>query len=224
MDKIDQALDSMNPAELAALEVEVDKQAADAKVAFHFATGVKLAQEAVELYKETGELSPVFSLLTPAKVAAEAGSLDAELDKCSAEQLAAIEAELDKGAELAAEKKASDEYAAKYFEMGVKMAQDQVAKLAGNDATKIASCSKSILDKIAAGQFLGGMGFSKAREMVTRTRAASGGSAANASKSIRSAGAVFGAARLAKNHPVATGALLGAGGLMAAQSVFGDKK
>jgi hypothetical protein len=184
----------MNPAELAALEVEVDKQAADAKVAFHFATGVKLAQEAVELYKETGELSPVFSLLTPAKVAAEAGSLDAELDKCSAEQLAAIEAELDKSAELEAEKAASEEYAKKYFDMGVKMANDVFEDM--KSGKKVAGVG-SFIQNIGKTQFKPGSGGAKLFKNV-------GG--------------------FAKRNPGVTGAAIGAGGLMAAQSAFGDKK
>lgn len=195
MDKIDQALDSMNPAELAALETEVDKQAADAKVAFHFATGVKLAQEAVELYKATGELSPVFSLLTPAKEAAEAGSLDAELDKCSTEQLAAIEAELDKAAELEAEKTASDEYAAKYFDMGVKMANDVF--------TAMKSSEKTASEKTAGGLL---MNMARAFKPGTMGR-----------------NVLRGAGSFARKNPVATGAMAGVGGTLAAQSMFGDK-
>jgi hypothetical protein len=222
MNEIDQALDSMSPAELSIIEQELDKQAAETRVAFHFQSGVKMAAEAYDLYKTTGELSPLLSLVTEQpKVTAEVDGVDAELDKCSAEQLAAIEAELDK----AAEQKIADEYAARYFDMGVKMAQAQVAALSGGDATRVASCSRAILDKIAAaGQFLGGLGFNKAKETVLAARRATG-STAGARKTLTTglAGGAAAGARWSQNHPVMRGAAIGVGGTLAAQSMFGDK-
>jgi hypothetical protein len=249
MNEIDQALDSLSPAELAALEQGLDKQAADTKAAFHFQSGVKMASEAFAAYKETGELSPLLALVTEPKVAVDADGVDAALDKCSAEQLAAIEAELDG---KASETKIAEEYAAKYFDMGVKMAQDWVGNLSGGDSTKTASCGRELLDKLALG--IRGMGYAASKQQVLAARAATGGKVragvapttlgtgeavkgrqafvaggdarsviAPGSKTMRGMG--FGGPQsMHRTNPMATGVAVGVGGTLAAQSMFGGDR
>jgi hypothetical protein len=249
MNEIDQTLDSLSPAELTTLEQGLDKEAADAKAAFHFQSGVKMAAEAFAAYKETGELSPLLALVTepPQKVAVDADGVDAALDKCSTEQLATIEAELDS---KASESKIAEEYAAKYFDMGVKMAQDWVGNLSGGDSTKTASCSRELLDKLAG---IGGRGFTASKDLVLAARKATGGTSRAAtpttfdasgqlakgrqafvtggdarsviapnSKTMRGMG-IGGPTGLHRTNPIATGVAAGVGGTLVAQGLFGNR-
>lgn len=123
MHEIDETLDSMTPAELAALEGELDKRAQDDFSARHYAYGQKLAHEALAEFEATGELPPILQLIKGADEApaAEASDLDKALDACSPEELATIEKELDAAS---AEKSAADKEADHYYSAGVKLAKD----------------------------------------------------------------------------------------------------
>ena len=137
MNEIDQTLDAMTPEELTALETEVDSKLGEKQAKVLFAMGAKMAREQVEHFQKTGEILPALAL-AHAVSQPKTASDDEILDKCSAEELAAIEAELDSRIE----KKASEEYAAEYFDMGRKlarkMAQDMKKSAAAIKATKIA--------------------------------------------------------------------------------------
>jgi len=120
-DKVDEIIDSMTPAELAALEGEIDKRASENIAAHYFERGRELAREAVAQYEKTGELPPILHIL---KAATEAAEVDQMLDRCSAEDLATIEADLD--SEI--ESKQAEKSAAFYYNEGVKLAQAYVKK------------------------------------------------------------------------------------------------
>ncbi len=126
--EVEEAIDAMTPAELAMLEGELDKRAADSEYARLFAMGQKMAQDAVAEYKKTGSLTPVMKLAEAvatgktAEAAAPVSELDAELDKLSAEELAQLEADLDKEAQ----ENLSKQYAAEYFKIGQELAREYV--------------------------------------------------------------------------------------------------
>jgi hypothetical protein len=119
--QIDEMIDSMTPAELAALEGEIDKRAEDLSVLHYFERGRLLAREAVAEYEKTGQLPPVLQLITksadegPAK-----GEVDAFLDQCSEADLAKIESDLDSQIE----EKSAAEIAAFYYKQGQEYARD----------------------------------------------------------------------------------------------------
>lgn len=120
MNELDATLDSMGPDELRALETEIDKRAADTTAAYYLGLGAKLARESFQELQKSGTLTPALFL---AKSAAEEVQKQAEvdeiLDKCSAEELSAIEADLD--AQIM--EKASEDVATSYYEQGVKLAR-----------------------------------------------------------------------------------------------------
>jgi hypothetical protein len=163
--QIDEMIDSMSPVELQALEVELDKKSSESQIAYYRGVGVKMARDAWEKYVESGELTPELTLVKAAgklknlspedqakfkankknppgpaggpgvAVKHSDAEIDAELAKCSEEQLAEIEATLDK--ELA--DKQAYESAATYYNMGVKMAQEHWAKNGKEGTPKEAS-------------------------------------------------------------------------------------
>jgi len=145
-DKIDETLDAMTPQELASIESEIDKAAAEAARAYYFDLGRKLAVEASEAVKQGGT-TPALEILKQAvqpaaktEAAEPSGAeIDQFLDKCSAEDLAEIEKSID--AKLEAEKSAK-EYAGFYFEAGRKLArtwsQGQVKQAARVPVMKVA--------------------------------------------------------------------------------------
>jgi hypothetical protein len=120
MNELDATLDSMSPEELRALESEIDKKASETTVAYYLGLGAKAAREQYAEFKKTGTLSPALFL---AKAAADKIQKNAEfsaaLDKCSAEELAEIEAELD----TRILSKISEEIAGSYYEQGKKLAR-----------------------------------------------------------------------------------------------------
>jgi hypothetical protein len=123
-DKIDEMLASMAPAELAALEVEIDKRAGDLMVGHYYERGRSLAREAVAHYEKTGEAGPLLHLLKSADEPAveasdEAANIDAELDNCSPEELKAIEDGLDGDID----EKAAVDAAAFYYKQGQEYAR-----------------------------------------------------------------------------------------------------
>ena len=125
-DNIDEALASMTPRELAALEGEIDKRATDLSAAYHFGLGMKIARESLETFEKTGEISPALFLAKAATDAeTENSEIDTFLDQCSANDLTEIEENLD--AKLST-KSAEDEFAAEYFEIGRKMASVMAKK------------------------------------------------------------------------------------------------
>lgn len=136
--KIDEALDTMTPQELAAFEVELDKKASEVKEAKLFALGRKMARESFAQYQKDGSLSHA---LLVAKNAADPGpeaQLDAALDKMSAEELAEFERAIDSGEiTKSAEERASEEYAAHYFEIGRQMAREKFAAMQKGSAARI---------------------------------------------------------------------------------------
>lgn len=118
--QIDEMLDSMTPDELVALEGEVDKRAVDNVALSYFERGRELAREAVEHYEKTGEVLPILHLFKEAiEPAPEPTELDQILDKCSPEDLKAIEADLDTEVEA----KHAEDTTAFYYNEGVKLAQ-----------------------------------------------------------------------------------------------------
>jgi hypothetical protein len=120
MNELDATLDSMSPEELRALESEIDKKASETTVAYYLGLGAKAAREQYAEFKKTGTMSPALFLV---KAAADKIQKDAEfsaaLDKCSAEELAEIEADLDAGIL----RKISEEIADSYYEQGRKLAR-----------------------------------------------------------------------------------------------------
>jgi hypothetical protein len=125
MDKVDEMLGSMAPAELAALEVEIDKRADDLVVGHYYERGRALAREAVDHYEKTGEIHPALHLVKSAdeplpEPAAEDGEgVDAALDQLSEEELKAIEDGLD--ADI--DQKSAVETAAFYYKQGQEYAR-----------------------------------------------------------------------------------------------------
>jgi len=120
MNELDATLDSMSPEELRALEGEIDKKAADTTVAYYRALGAKAAREQFAEFKKTGKLTPaLFLVKAAADNAQKVAEFSAALDRCSAEELAEIEAELDKRIL----DKVSAEIAAHYYQAGAKLAQ-----------------------------------------------------------------------------------------------------
>jgi hypothetical protein len=119
MNELDETLDSMSPEELRALESEIDKKASETTVAYYLGLGARAAREQYAEFKKTGTMSPALFLV---KAAADKTRKDAEfsdaLDKCSAEELAEIEADLD--ARILS--KISEEIAGSYYEQGEKLA------------------------------------------------------------------------------------------------------
>lgn len=122
-DKVDEIIDSMTPAELAAVEGEIDKRASENIASHYFERGRELAREAVAHYEKTGELPPVLHII---KAATEAAEVDQMLSDCSPEDLATIEADLD--SEI--ESNEAEKSAAFYFNEGVKLAQTYTEKRA----------------------------------------------------------------------------------------------
>lgn len=152
MSKIDEVLNSLSPDQLAAFEAEVDKiaseQAVDQAGQHYFDTGVKLAQDVVTHFMETGEVAPVLHLaVTPgAEKAADAGTIDAILDKCSAEELAELDRELDE--KLAADAVA-EEYANSYLQMGIKLAREVHSQITKTGAVKVPAFGEGFLSGAA---------------------------------------------------------------------------
>jgi hypothetical protein len=134
MNELDATLDSMGPEELRALEAEIDKKASDTTAAYYLGLGAKAAREQYAEFQKTGKLSPALFLVKSAsgKIQKDA-EFSAALDKCSAEELAEIEAELD-GHLLS---KISEEIAASYFEQGKKLARTIHASMAKEAARGI---------------------------------------------------------------------------------------
>lgn len=122
MNEIDQVLESLTPDELTALEVEIDVKAGETKSAYHFTVGMKMAREAFAHFQKTGELTPALALVKHS--GGQPADVDVILDKCSAEELAQFEKELD--AKIALEKSDVDKAGA-LFEQGRKMAQNYYA-------------------------------------------------------------------------------------------------
>lgn len=154
-DKIDEVIDSMTPAELAALEGEIDKRSSEAAVNHYFERGRELAREAFAQYEKTGELPPTLHI---AKSVIEAAEINQFLDKCSAEDLVKIEADLDE----TLESKKAEEVAAFYYSEGVKLAQAFVKKEAARGAMGIMDTLKGAVQasmkKSPVGTSLGLMG------------------------------------------------------------------
>lgn len=148
---VDEILDALSPRELTALEAELDKRAEEDSRTALFASGAKLAQDCLASLQE-GELHPALALclgkeaagfqkLAPkAKAKVEANKanppgpaggpghgsakvsgdeVDAALAKLSAAELAGLEKELD----AVLEKRAAEEFARKYAEIGVEFAR-----------------------------------------------------------------------------------------------------
>jgi hypothetical protein len=120
MNELDATLDSMSPTELRALEVEIDKKASDTTVAFYLGLGAKAAREQYAEFQKTGKTSPALFLVKSASDRIQKDAkLAVALDKCSAEELAELESELD--ARIMS--KVSAEVAGSYYEQGRKLAQ-----------------------------------------------------------------------------------------------------
>jgi hypothetical protein len=130
--EVEEAIDAMSPAELSALEGELNKRAADAEITRLFDIGRKMAKDAVSEYEKAGHAPPVFALLEKAAgVKAAQDQVSAELDKMSSEELTALEADLDK----AAHEKLSEQYAAEYFKLGQEFAREYVEGLKSDEKT-----------------------------------------------------------------------------------------
>lgn len=120
---IEKKLDAMTPGELSALEAELDKRAAESVEAHYRELGAQMARESYAQLKEAGVYSPALFLLKAASEASEAPAapaadeIDALLDKCSADELAQMEAELD-------QEKTAAEFASVYTDVGRKLARE----------------------------------------------------------------------------------------------------
>ncbi len=164
MNELDATLDSMSPDELRELESEIDKKASETTVAYYLGLGAKAAREQYAEFKKTGTLSPALFLVKSAadKIQKNA-EFSAALDKCSAGELAEIEAELD----TRILSKISEEIAGSYYEQGRKLARTVHASM-GKEARGAAAGAFGALGKAVTT-------FAKQKPLITGVALGAGG-------------------------------------------------
>lgn len=222
--KIDDILNAMSPADLAALESEVDKRAEEqdmqAFTEYHLGMGVKLAQDVMADYLKTGTLHPLLHLVKAAaggiknlppeaKAKFEANKKNppgpaggpghgsqkmSEVDDLLSKCSAKELAEFEAKLDVVLEKKASGEFATRYLQAGQKMAQHVFNEKKNGDLSKEGAAP--LIAKMLTG--FGGM-------------FARGGA-------VRKALAPM--ARTAKKYPGASAIGVGAGGMWAGQKLL----
>lgn len=230
--KIDEVLGSMTATELAALEGELDKRAGELTVEHYYGLGVKLAQDEVAAWKQSGELTPLLRLVKSAAEDEKKEKGEEKKDEKSEKKLppwlqkgeGKKEDKEEKGEEKEEkdEEKKEDEKESSLDELLEKASAEDLVEFEAKLDEQI------LVQKYAA--FYGDCGRKLAREVAAamqkeavkiRVKAPKVPSAPKPNFLQDAGTAISG---FAKKHPMAAGAIGGAGGLFLGQKVLGSDR